>query len=106
MEQPTDQSPTSTTEAQPVVIGLYGLPGSGKTTLLDQLKQKLTVDRCLCFEGCERLELAMKGKGDMEDFKKMGPDQQDVVREKAIKDVGALCKQDGQVGIVTGHFSF
>ncbi|KAF6833803.1 uracil phosphoribosyltransferase [Colletotrichum musicola] len=67
------------TQAKPKIVGLYGVPASGKSFLLQQLRSRL---RGLC------------------------PANRELYRERAIKSIADQCASTGQLGIVSGHFSF
>jgi phosphoserine phosphatase/uracil phosphoribosyltransferase/adenylate kinase len=92
------------TQLKPLVVGLYGVPASGKTFLLNQLKEKLSGDYFLLYEGSEMINSVVPGG--LEVFKEL--DEQDKMswRRFAIDRIRGECAAYGQIGIVTGHLMF
>lgn len=94
----------SAPDKKAVVVGLYGVPGSGKTFLLDQLKQELGQEHFAFFEGAEMI--ATVTPGGLEEFHKLGEREKMQWRQQAIDTIGKICADNGQVGVVVGHFMF
>ena len=104
---PKDQSsPTHhpSSEAKPVVVGLYGLPGSGKTHLLNELKHRLGPDQYSFYDGSS--VIANLVQGGLSEFEKLTNSQQMDVRARAIDSVGKECAESGKVALVAGQLSF
>ena len=91
-------------DKKPHVVGLFGLPGSGKSTMKVKLAEMLDEELFKLYEGSEKV-LETYGSS-LEEFKKLGDSEKTAIREEAIKRIGKECASGGDVGIVTGHFSF
>ncbi|KAF6803638.1 uracil phosphoribosyltransferase [Colletotrichum sojae] len=89
---------------KPKIVGLYGVPASGKSFLLQQLRSELRGENFRFFEGAE--VIASIVPGGLEFFKRLCPANKELYRERAINFIADQCASTGQLGIVSGHFSF
>lgn len=104
----TSNTSTSQTTKPPqsphaTVLGIYGVSGCGKSYLAKQLKAQLD-DSFVFYEGSD--ELAKRVSGDLDTFKQMDKDAQDVVRDQTIEGIRDECAAADKTGIITGHYMF
>ena len=95
---------SSASKNRAIVVGLYGVPGSGKTFLLDRLKQELGEEYFAFYEGSQMIATVIPGG--LDEFQKLEEREKMHWRRLAIDTIGKKCADNGQVGVVGGHFMF
>lgn len=98
------ESNQRTLKANPIIIGLYGLPGSGKSTIIKNLQNLPNLKNIIFLEGSDLLNRSVPGGLDV--FHRMNGDEKVQARERAIEKAYNICAQEGKVGVVTGHYMF
>ncbi|KAF2449016.1 hypothetical protein P171DRAFT_222828 [Karstenula rhodostoma CBS 690.94] len=91
-------------DAKPIVIGIYGISGSGKTFLMDRLKQDLSGASFHFHEGSDTIGNLVPGG--LKAFQGMDVPDKTRWREHAMDNISTKSKHDGKTAVVTGHFMF
>lgn len=100
----TPPAPNDSSNHEPVIVGLYGLPGCGKSFYLNILNGKLSHEHYKFFEGSEVIDSVVPGG--LPKFKKLAEESRLAWRQVAIEKIRKECVASGRVGVVTGHYMF